>query len=789
MTAQNSATKSGFLRYFLYKLGTLKQHIILNFIMALFSYPAIAVVGLITNNKWNEYYKILGQDNNLEMLKQCQMWNNILIMFVYIAVFALIGVFFTGLAIQHKNFRYLYDKKYVDMDISLPVSDNGRFFGDFLSGILAYIVPHAMAIGIGLLIFINTPPVATQVMDNGIITEYTKVTEMEMFGVSAMDILWQCAVIGLLSCLLFYCLNLFILSLCGRAAETRLTTVIINIALPLLTFTLVVLSQLYYYGKAEMTELIPFFYNSAVANLSPMGMLAATLVSLIEVGSYHNNIYTFIPLRNGGAIISIIACALFTAAAYILIRKRRNERTGSPYVFKSMRHIVSALIALSVFSVSVICEFFGKDYGWSYAYVEEAPEINFVNLIPAFVITFIIFIIMELISGNGFKKFHFTLLRYAAAAGGSLLVCLLLLNSKGFGAEGFVPAPDNVVYASVSFSQEANAFGTMKLYNTEDIIKFHKDYIDDRTLYRAEKPYANNNYFSVRYLLKNGDIVRRTYSDIDGAYIDDIVRLCLASGGFRNQYEPMGEVSDVASITYDYPDNETDMSASERQADIPPEKLFEALAADAENVTFEQLFVYPHQINASTRRYINVEWKNPVYNNDTLEEYGTGGQYNKYYEIYPFFENTINLFSDYGIELFYKQNVNCERAVIIKAESDYFNSCWYTYMDSYEDDNGKLCTGNIHIADINSQEFKELVTKSNDTIYYGEVGEDIYCVAELYYSEADKSWYSWNAGMVAPEYLEKAKQYYNSTPTADLEFVKESFGIKNVDENGYIVYE
>ncbi len=783
MTAQNSATKSGFLRYFLYKLGSLKQHIILNSVMALFSYPAIAVVGMLTVNKWNEYYKVLGQGNNFELFKQCQMWENILIMFIYIGIIALAGVFFTGLAIQHKNFRYLFDKKYVDMDISLPVSDNGRFFGDFLSGLLAYMVPHILAVVTGLIILLCYPPCVN-------FDIITPVSEMEVMGMPILDIFLQCAVIGLLSCLLFYCLNLFILSLCGRAAETRLTTVIINMALPLLTFTLVVLSQLYYYGKAEMTELVPFFYNNAVSNLSPVGMLVTTFISSIEAGAYRDsNSYTFIPLRNGGAIISIIACLVFTAAAYILIRKRRNERTGSPYVFKSMRHIVSALIALSVFSVSVICDFFGKDYGWSYAYIDAAPEINFVNLIPAFVITFIIFIIMELVSGNGFRKFHFTLLRYAAAAGGSLLVCILLLNSKGFGAEGFVPSSDNVVFASVNFSQERNAYGTMKLYNTDDIIKFHKDYLEDRTLYRAEKPYANNNYFSVSYLLKNGDIVRRSYSDIDGAYIDDIARLCLASGGFKNQYEPMGEVSDVASIKYYAPDNETDMSASERNADIPPDKLFEALAVDAENVTFEQLYVYPYQINASTRRHINVEWKNAIYNNDSLDEYGVSGWYNKYYEIYPFFENTIKLFSDYGIDLFYKQNINCERAVIIKSESDYFKNYWYTYMDSYEDGDGRIYTDNIHIADIDSQEFKELVTKSNDTVYYGTEGEEVYCVAELYYNEADKNWYTWNIGMVTPEYLEKAKQYFDSTPTADPEFVIEVFNIENVDENGYIVYE
>ena len=54
MTAQNSATKSGFLRYFLYKLGSLKQHIILNSIMALFSYPALALVLYLTAGVANE---------------------------------------------------------------------------------------------------------------------------------------------------------------------------------------------------------------------------------------------------------------------------------------------------------------------------------------------------------------------------------------------------------------------------------------------------------------------------------------------------------------------------------------------------------------------------------------------------------------------------------------------------------------------------------------------------------------------------------------------------------------
>ena len=78
MTAQNSATKSGFLRYFLYKLGTLKQHIILNSIMALFSYPALALVIYLTAGVANEYNTTPIEQKTPELFTKYNMWNNVL---------------------------------------------------------------------------------------------------------------------------------------------------------------------------------------------------------------------------------------------------------------------------------------------------------------------------------------------------------------------------------------------------------------------------------------------------------------------------------------------------------------------------------------------------------------------------------------------------------------------------------------------------------------------------------------------------------------------------------------
>ena len=767
MTALSLANKTGFLNYFLYKLRNLKSLIILNSVFALLSYPALAVVGMFYVNAYNRYIEASQIVDDYVSWQQYQTWNNIFAMFAIVAAIALIGLFFMGLPILMKNFRYLYDKKYVDMDISLPVSDNTRFLGDFLSGLLAYMLPHIIAIVMGIIGILLCPPIY-----RGSVLDTYMLADFKIAEITFMSLFLQLSFIGVLSCLLFYCLNLAVVSFCGRGAEARLTMIIINVALPLLTYTLVQLTEVYYYGSETSSNNIDAILTSgAVSLLSPLGMLASTFVSWLM--SFFSEGFTVAPLRNCGWLVAIFVCIVYTGVAYFLMKKRRNEMVGSPYMFKGIRHIVSAITALSVFSVSVIFDvLLSYDAHWSTGRVITHIDIDFVNLIPAFVITFIIFIVMELISGKGFKKFGFTLIRYGGCSFGSILLCYLLLNSGGLGAEYYVPNYNDVEAAVVSYSQEGNANGAYRVDNIKEFTELHRAFISDRETNHAKGNIdsCSTGSFGIDYRLKNGEVVSRGYYDVDGAYIDDIARFCFEGNGMANNYLPIRDISDIAYITFT---SVYDTENREIEVKIPAKDIFDAMYEDASNMTFDSIY---HSSEDSVVAHINVRWKNTVYGSGTQisNDYRGVGRFYENYYIYPCFEKTIKLLSDNGIEIApYKENYEeFEKAIIVKTESDYFlNAFRVFYSMSYRTEEPGF--DNIRVIDIN-EEIKELIENSGNTVYYGEEGKPAYAVllAEKYDNTG-----AWNTGrkmgMVFPEYTEKAEAFWNSLPATDKEVIDE----------------
>lgn len=782
MTARSSATKSDFLKYFTYKLKNLKSLIILNSVFAFLSYPALSIVSVFCINARNRFFESDDIYSHGKLWAQYDLWDSVLTMFAMVAFVAVVGLFFTGLPILMKNFRYLYDKRYVDMDISLPVSDNERFFGDFLSGLMAYTIPHILAIGIGAFVISICPPV----FDDGTKT-YIPLAEMSQDKIPLMNLFLQLSFIGLLSCLLFYCLNLAVVSFCGRGAEARLTIIVVNIALPLLAFTLVELSRVYYYGVADASDSTSVFTSGAVSLLSPLGMLCSTAVSWLMTSVRTTEAYVFTPLRDFGWLVAIIACIAYVAIAYFLMKKRHNERVGSPYMFKGIRHIVSAVVSLSVFSVSIISDVLMSNAQWRSSYYSDNVSVNFVNHIPAFVITLIIFIIMELISGKGFKKFHFTLLRYVGCCAGSIIICLLLLNSKGFGAEYYVPHYNDVEAVAVSYSQGNRISQSYKVDNIEEITELHRAFITDRVTNHVKENSGSNGQLSIDYRLKNGEVVTRHYYDADSAYIDDIARICIEKGnGVVNEYAPIDDISKVTEISVYNEYNKANGSYSETKVNIPPEKLFDAMKKDAMKITFDDIY---HSSRRNRCIPVRVTWSNAVYGagSQINVAYNGVGRFDENYYIYESFENTIKLFADYGvsIEIDDTKRDNCKIAIIMKGKSDYFVDSYlgisdilnnYYYSDSapqYE---------KIRFADISSPDFKEIYDNSGYTVYYGEPDRDIYYVTLIskndYYEDYD--FYTYR-GVVFPEYTEKAEAYWNSLPNADKETVDELLGINKSD--------
>ena len=271
-------------------------------------------------------------------------------------------------------------------------------------------------------------------------------------------------------------------------------------------------------------------------------------------------------------------------------------------------------------------------------------------------------------------------------------------------------------------------------------------------------------------ILKNGEVVSRGYYDVDGAYIDDIARLCFEGNGMANNYLPIRDISDIAYITFT---SVYDTENREIEVKIPAKDIFDAMYEDASNMTFDSIY---HSSEDSVVAHINVRWKNTVYGSGTQisNDYRGVGRFYENYYIYPCFEKTIKLLSDYGIEIApYKENYEeFEKAIIVKTESDYcVNAFSGFYSMSYRTEEPGF--DNIRVIDIN-EEIKELIENSGNTVYYGEEGKPAYAVllAEKYDNTG-----AWNTGrkmgMVFPEYTEKAEAFWNSLPVTDKEVIDE----------------
>ena len=314
------------MKYFRYKSGTLKIHLIVVSILSLVSYPMFCFVYSMymdANNQLEQYGDEISYAAHSELISHIGELGNTMRYLLIIGAVALILLFFTGFVIVTRNFRYLYDKNYADRDMSLPVSAKTRFFGDFFSGLAVYTVPHIIGILIGAA-FIGPiePESSLSTFSNGI---------------------YSAMVTGLLMCIEFYCMTLVILSVCGRLAKVVKLTLLMNIFIPACSLSAATLSMMWGYGIPSVS-----WADIMTAGIfSPLGLLIRFVSGLQIIRFDTLAVASDIPF----CIMTLVYCAALTATAYFLIIHRRHERTGEAYVYKYARRIVSLFVVFTITTV------------------------------------------------------------------------------------------------------------------------------------------------------------------------------------------------------------------------------------------------------------------------------------------------------------------------------------------------------------------------------------------------------------------------------------------------------
>lgn len=340
MTAQNSANKSvfyKFLPYYLNKVKYLRPQLIMSIIFSVLSYPAFMLIINILCPVERELLELSQYisdptpeqyEMNMALLDKRSLLYSLLIAEIIIGVLSLVGLFIFTFVTTLRSFRCLHNKSVVDMDMSLPINHNTRFFGDLAAVFTVNILPHFIAILLAqiLLQFADLSAFDTQ-------GEIQAIVEA-MMGPMAFT--------GLFMCIMEIAITLLLISFCGRLAEACIYPILINFAIPVIHLMTINLVESGVYGAVLYPSAISTAVGSAypITASSPLGMMIMTLYSMMSIGckgSVSDCGPIFRPEFGIPALLVTLACF---AGAYFLIKYRRAERVGMPYVYKGMGLVI-----------------------------------------------------------------------------------------------------------------------------------------------------------------------------------------------------------------------------------------------------------------------------------------------------------------------------------------------------------------------------------------------------------------------------------------------------------------
>lgn len=604
MTAQSSVNLQNkpfykFLPYFLNKLRFLRPQMIMTGIFALLSYP---LVGIFVNMWLDADIRVSELNKSVDILTP-ELQNaisaenvaqSLVTMSIVIGSICLVGMFVFTFVTTLRSFRYLYNKNAVDMDYALPVNHNTRFFADLAAVFTTSIVPHFISVIIGV-IFTNVISDKAKVLFSAQSAEKAEMVEM------ISSIVLQCMFVGLFACFMQIAFSLLMISLCGKKAESAIYPVLINIAIPIIHTLALYIIESNTFGSTTIGETLYY----PVCATSPVGMITMTAVEAINFfwGVDYNACSPNVTLpifRAEYLITAIVLTIIFFVGAYFLIKFRRNERVGSPYVYKGMSVIIPGIVVLAMSLPMWNMAFtpFSKNNIFNNSYTPNSAA----WILGLLISTFIVYVILELISGKAFRKFHITVAKWA----GSVVVCagitLLFMFSNGFGKAEFVPAPEQVVSADVQLftNQGKNpyksyAFGIDKTTDKDkitDIIELHKKV----PKYRTED--TSDFVIVLDYLLTSGEEISRSYWISPELYSEMMTKIVTPENWYDENIgtlenalqEPGAEVRQIVLQELKYKNDSGYNTIGElylKPNEFDVTRFLEAVRKDSEKMNFE----------------------------------------------------------------------------------------------------------------------------------------------------------------------------------------------------------
>lgn len=370
-------------------------------------------------------------------------------------------------------FRYLFSQRQCKTIHALPISRDGMYCTNILSGLVLLALP---LISTALII-------GAYIAANGFHITYVLPWLGVTFGFS----------------LFFFSLTIFTLMLVGHIVALPVMYMFLNVGFFVIENIFIALVHLMVYGMS------PYAYRAAHTIFSPLIHLCTHL-------DYDSATASFSDKGVQALIIYAVVAAALLSAGMLLYRKRPLEMQGEPIVFRKIQpvfHYIATFIGGCAITIILAQLTYLTDSG------NLSQKYELVLLLILFLLssTLSYYVVKMLLakSIHVFKTGYIGLLAYIGVATATF-ACLSL---DIFGFEKRMPDKADISYVEVDFNTQHMIFNDKHTFDT--LLKCHQAAIENKEfIMDALMDDDSGNYYyaelSFYYYLKNDTLLLRTYT-------------------------------------------------------------------------------------------------------------------------------------------------------------------------------------------------------------------------------------------------------------------------------------
>lgn len=602
--------KSNFKKYFQYKISTMKTRIILMGILGFLSFPVLSIATAITAFITDQEEAGAVIDERVLMTVYSFFTSSVFICFISLLVMLCMGYF-----IAISNFSYLHNRNIVDMNYSLPLTRTTRFWADFLSGLTVHIVPYILSslLGLGIFSIGLTWLKADGDLRKGLIFLYPTILSYLLSGLALF--------------VLLYVFTLLFVSACGNLLEAATYPLIMNLVIPgaisLIVGCTIVNARGVSFGNI-VTE--------AIAFSSPLGFIISEFSTFVGLRIDTNETAPLSAFINWKILVPYcLLIAGMIVASYFMNKVRKPENTGKSFAFGWVYHVIMSFI--------IFC------YAGLFLLIRHSTD-AFVGGGTIFIIlmvffSFITFLIIDVITNRGFKRFGIATLRYLGMLGCSVLIVLSLIASRGFMMGYYLPKAEEVqsvkvnVLSDITDDSNASEMTFTSQEAIDIILSLHKDWIDiPDSEYNKYNTYSYYQKANFEYTLKNGSVVSRNYSSyitLPETYTDKLYRLYVTAESKQLFMDSINQSMKNEWVSTEFYDS---LKGS-----------FESLS---EEQAIELLQAYKNDFMAQTYEQISNPQKRVIGKINIRQANDRGILYTKSYIVYDYMLETIKKIKSLG---------------------------------------------------------------------------------------------------------------------------------------------